>query len=297
MKKFLSGLISALLLITAQAHAQTTITQLPNGGLMQQTDLVPMVRAGVTMKAQPYVWPSVNNVMVSTGTSAPQGVAEVDGSCLFGSGGIWTTATCGTGSGGSSGQILYNNSGAQGGFTMIGDCSLNTGTGTITCLKSNGVAFGPAAFVANLQGNGSKVQAATGSTTTGHCGKYDASGNWIDAGIACNIYDLSQFYPAKPANSALISRIVLLHPVTFPSNFAGGYCSAVTAATSSTVLTIADNGTPVGTATWASSGTTCTFSTSGAVTFAAGDIFTITNQSSADSTLAAISISITGTRN
>jgi hypothetical protein len=36
-----------------------------------------------------------------------------------------------------------------------------------------------------LQGNGTKVQASTGSTTTNNCVKFDANGNTVDAGAAC----------------------------------------------------------------------------------------------------------------
>jgi hypothetical protein len=35
------------------------------------------------------------------------------------------------------------------------------------------------------QGNGAKVQLATGTTTTGNCVKYDANGNAVDAGFGC----------------------------------------------------------------------------------------------------------------
>jgi hypothetical protein len=38
---------------------------------------------------------------------------------------------------------------------------------------------------ATYQGNGGKIQQSTGTTTTNHCVKYDASGNTVDAGAAC----------------------------------------------------------------------------------------------------------------
>jgi hypothetical protein len=38
----------------------------------------------------------------------------------------------------------------------------------------------------SLQGNGAKVQLSTGSTTSGHCVQYDASGNVIDSGSPCS---------------------------------------------------------------------------------------------------------------
>ena len=38
---------------------------------------------------------------------------------------------------------------------------------------------------ATVQGNGAKVQLSTGTTTTGDCVKYDASGNAVDSGVVC----------------------------------------------------------------------------------------------------------------
>jgi hypothetical protein len=55
--------------------------------------------------------------------------------------------------GGTNGQIQYNNSGALGGFTMAGDCTV--AIPNITCTKTNGVAFGQFATstdAANLTG-------------------------------------------------------------------------------------------------------------------------------------------------
>jgi hypothetical protein len=44
--------------------------------------------------------------------------------------------------GGTNGQVQYRvNSTTFGGFTVGGDCTLNTSTGTITCTKTNGVSF------------------------------------------------------------------------------------------------------------------------------------------------------------
>lgn len=57
--------------------------------------------------------------------------------------------------GGSSGQVQYNNAGAFGGFTVGGDGTLNTSTGSLIVTKTNGVAFGSFATgtnAANLTG-------------------------------------------------------------------------------------------------------------------------------------------------
>lgn len=90
-----------------------------------------------------------------------------------------------------------------------GDCTFtisNAGVFTYTCLKTNGVSFGPFATgtnAANLTGtvpsstlpspftsgtatgNTSKFATSTGTLTTNDCVKIDASGNYIDAGVAC----------------------------------------------------------------------------------------------------------------
>ncbi len=54
-----------------------------------------------------------------------------------------------TGAGGTNGQVQFNNSGALGGFTASGDCTVVTSTGVFTCTKTSGVSFGPFATTAN----------------------------------------------------------------------------------------------------------------------------------------------------
>jgi hypothetical protein len=91
--------------------------------------------------------------LASAQTVAPIiGTPFVPGNCVQAAANdIITTAAnpCGTGGGGGSpggttGQIQYNNSGAFGGFTMAGDCTLSEPN--ITCTKSNGTVFGTGAF-------------------------------------------------------------------------------------------------------------------------------------------------------
>lgn len=65
--------------------------------------------------------------------------------------------------GGTNGQIQYNNSGALGGFTANGDCTVNTITGDVICTKTNSVAFGPFATSSALIQSTSTI---TGATTT-----------------------------------------------------------------------------------------------------------------------------------
>lgn len=67
-------------------------------------------------------------------------------------------------------------SGASHGSLVSGNLPKATGANTVT---DSGL---PSA----AQGNGSKVQLSTGSTSTDHCAKFDANGNTVDAGAACD---------------------------------------------------------------------------------------------------------------
>ena len=109
--------------------------------------------------------------------------------------------------GGTNGQIQYNNSGAFGGFTMSGDGSVNTSTGTLTVSRVNGTTFPsgpsnltvpvitasnavtweklPTTALSSTQGNGTKFQLSTGTPTNGHCVQFDSNGNTVDAGGPC----------------------------------------------------------------------------------------------------------------
>lgn len=103
--------------------------------------------------------------------------------------------------GGTNGQIQYNNSGALAGFTMSQDCTTNTSTGVITCLKTNNVPFGslatqnsvlgsqlPSPFTSGTaSGNTSEFGTISGSATSGDCVQFDANGNLISAGSACSV--------------------------------------------------------------------------------------------------------------
>jgi hypothetical protein len=78
-----------------------------------------------------------------------------------------TGSACGgSGSpGGTSGQVQYNNAGSFGGFTVGGDATLNTGTGSLIVTKTNGTAFGALATV--TPGTGVAALLAGASSGTG----------------------------------------------------------------------------------------------------------------------------------
>lgn len=167
---------------------------------------------------------SANQVLGALTATTPGGLTMP--SCSTGSSALtWTSGTgfgCNTFSltppGGTTGQLQYNNGGSFGGFTMSGDATLVPSTGVITVTKSNGTAFGTAAF-ATLGNTGSDVPqlssgllnnsvvnwaapSAIGSGTPNsavfttlkatsvagagtYCVQVDASGNFSNTGQAC----------------------------------------------------------------------------------------------------------------
>lgn len=155
---------------------------------------------------------------VALGTFATQSAPTGGGiQCLHASNTGAVTGTgsdCGAGGGGTSPggsntQLQYNSSGSFGGITgatsngtvvtltspilvtpALGVPSSGTGTNITGVPLGTGttgtlaVARGGTGVTA-AQGNGSKVQLSTGSTTLNNCGKYDTNGNIIDAGAPC----------------------------------------------------------------------------------------------------------------
>lgn len=110
-------------------------------------------------------------------------------------------------------------------------------------------------------------------------------------------YDITLWQAGKPDADQVLLKVKLPRAIAFASNYAGSTTAdADVAATGSSVFTIKKNGSSVGTVTYAPSGTTGTFASSGAVSFAAGDVLTITAPSSQDATLSGIAICLKGTK-
>lgn len=109
-------------------------------------------------------------------------------------------------------------------------------------------------------------------------------------------YDLPMFFPGAMTSSQTLARILFTRTVVFPSSLTGSQCSAGTAATGSTTVTLNKNGSSIGTLVWAASGTVPTITFSSSVTFNAGDLLTVVGPATADATLAAISLTIAATR-
>ena len=147
----------------AVAPAQVRISSLPSAAALTGSELIPAVQSGADVAVTPIGLATFVNTSMIFGTPTP-------GHCV-----AWRSATqvedagsaCGTGGGGgtpggSSGQLQYNNASAFGGFTMAGDCTI--AVPNITCVRTNGTAFGTAATV-NTGTSGASLGLLNGNLT------------------------------------------------------------------------------------------------------------------------------------
>lgn len=120
-----------------------------------------------------------------------------------------------------------------------------------------------------------------------------ANGDTIPASIAPGVPGIAFSISTTAANQVVPGPP---SPYAFTVSSASTITAkAVTAATASTVYTVKKNGTAVATITFAASGTTATSAlSSGAFSVAAGDFLTLVGPATADSTLAAIGVSVVG---
>ena len=122
---------------------------------------------------------------------------------------------------------------------------------------------------------------------------------WQYVGVtqASQAYDLAVTVTGVPGDGDIVMRFVATRRFTLPALFAGCKASAAVAATASTVFDLKQNGSAIGSITFAASGTTGSFaqSGSGVMTFAVGDVLTISAPATADTTLADISVTLLGT--
>ena len=109
-------------------------------------------------------------------------------------------------------------------------------------------------------------------------------------------YDLLMFFPGAPAANQVMGRVLVPRTITLPANLAGSYGSAITSATAACALTLAKNGVPIGAVNFAAGASQATFDFASAVSFAAGSVLTLTNQATADATLANVSLTLAASR-
>jgi hypothetical protein len=86
------------------------------------------------------------------------------------------------------------------------DAGAPCATGTVTSVTATGPLTSSGGATPNIsatyQGNGAKVQASTGSTTTNDCVKFDLNGNTVDAGAPCNTGTVTNVTATGPLTSS-----------------------------------------------------------------------------------------------
>lgn len=110
-------------------------------------------------------------------------------------------------------------------------------------------------------------------------------------------YDHSTSTYGKPTAAEVVYRHRAGRAFTLPANLANSKVIASTAAAASSVFSVKKNGTQVATFTFAAAGVTATYSTQALVSFAIGDLLTITAPATADANLADIDYTILATLN
>lgn len=113
-------------------------------------------------------------------------------------------------------------------------------------------------------------------------------------GAGQSSYDIAGYTPGIPTASQIVLRLPMVRTVTFDVNMAGSRGSASVAATASTTYIIAQNGTSIGTMTFAIGGTNATFVAATAVTLAIGDVLSVTGPAIVDATLANVGFILAG---
>jgi len=120
---------------------------------------------------------------------------------------------------------------------------------------------------------------------------YDGT-KWVDAS---NIwYDVALSVTGTPPANAILLTLVSVRAFILPTNYVGSFARADTAGDSITVFTIKKNGSSIGTITFAAGSVSGTLSGAGGQ-INAGDVLTITTDSSVSSVFANIGVTLRGT--
>jgi hypothetical protein len=109
-----------------------------------------------------------------------------------------------------------------------------------------------------------------------------------------NPFDIGVYIPGLPLASAIVFRYNVLRAFTWPINLTGSVFNARVAATATAAFLIKQNGSTIGTLSFAAAATVPTVTFSAAVTFAVNDVITITAPGSVDATLADIAFDFFG---
>ena len=111
---------------------------------------------------------------------------------------------------------------------------------------------------------------------------------------ADNQVSIGGFLPGVPAGSAVLFQYVASRPFALPAGLAASRGYAKTAATAQADFDLRKNGLSVGTASFAAAATTPSFTFGSAQGFAPGDRLEVVCPSTADATLADISLTLAG---
>ncbi len=120
---------------------------------------------------------------------------------------------------------------------------------------------------------------------------------FVTAAVAASVgapFDIGLYIEGVTTNSENVLRYVFNRAVTLPASLTGSHASANTASTGTVSFALKNNGGSIGTITFTASATG-TFTFASPVTFAIGDVLTITAPVTADATLADININLAGT--
>lgn len=123
-----------------------------------------------------------------------------------------------------------------------------------------------------------------------------ASSGGGGSGTVLAPYDLGVYVQGAPLGAAIVMRYNVVRAFSLPIALAGSVFNAGVAATGAAVFTIKNNGSSIGTLSYAAAGTVPTVSFTAQVDFAVNDVLTIVAPGSADATLANISFNFAGTR-
>lgn len=105
---------------------------------------------------------------------------------------------------------------------------------------------------------------------------------------------IEDWIAGKPAAGAVVKRFIAARGFSLPAGISGAIAKAATAATATASFTLAKNGVPFGTMSFAAAGSVPTFAAATASSFAAGDVLTIIAPASQDATLADIAYYLPG---
>lgn len=198
------------------------------------------------------------------------------------------------------GNLVISNTGSSGGVT-----SFNSRTGAVTLQGSDISGAGGALVAAANTWTG--ANSFTGGSinvttqTAGNNSTLAASTAFVATAVsgslaAVKYYDVVGGAAGQILSSQLVCLHVAVRTINIPANFVGSEALALVAPTAAQTLTVAVNGTTVGTISFAASATTGTFATSGGavVTITPGQYVSITAGVTADTTFANLAITLLG---